>query len=171
MLCSGKTDSGKLLLYKNLGIYKVLLTLTDKDAVLEYIKDTVLPLYDYDKMNHTDLVKVLRCYLENDCSVKETAQELIVHRNTVNYKIGKVSEILKKDLSGFDIRFQLNLGSLLYQMYEEDIDVYYRQPVWRVVYDSDKTKASGSQVNVNRALFFILSKNKFVYRKTNLKNK
>lgn len=98
----------------------MLLTLTDKDAVLEYIKDTVLPLYDYDKMNHTDLVKVLRCYLENDCSVKETAQELIVHRNTVNYKIGK---------------------------------------------------ASGSQVNVNRALFFILSKNKFVYRKTNLKNK
>lgn len=117
-----KTDSGKLLLYKNLGIYKVLLTLTDKDAVLEYIKDTVLPLYDYDKMNHTDLVKVLRCYLENDCSVKETAQKLIVHRNTVNYKIGKVSEILKKDLSGFDIRFQLNLGFLLYQMYEEDID-------------------------------------------------
>ena len=100
----------------------MLLTLTDKDAVLEYIKDTVLPLYDYDKMNHTDLVKVLRCYLENDCSVKETAQELIVHRNTVNYKIGKVSEILKKDLSGFDIRFQLNLGFLLYQMYEEDID-------------------------------------------------
>ena len=33
------------------------------------------------------------------------------------------------------------------------IDVYCRQPVSRVIYDSDKTKASGSQMNVDRALF------------------
>lgn len=116
-----KTDSGKLLFYKNLGIYKVLLTLTDKDVVLEYMRDTVFPLYEYDEINHTDLVNVLRCYLKHDCSVKDTAQELIVHRNTVNYKIGKVSEILEKDLSSFEVRFQLNLGFLLYEMGRGDI--------------------------------------------------
>lgn len=109
-----KTDAGKLLFYRNLGIYKVLLTLTDRDAVQEYLEDTVLPLYEYDEMNHTDLVKVLRCYLAHNCSVKDTAQELIVHRNTVNYKLGKAAEILGKNLSDFEIRFQLNLGFLLY---------------------------------------------------------
>lgn len=75
-------------------------------------------MYEYDEMNHSDLVRVLQCYLANDCSVKSASQELIVHRNTINYKLGKVAEILGKNLSDFDVRFQLRLGFLLYQMNE-----------------------------------------------------
>ena len=37
-------------------------------------------------------------------------------------------------------------------------NVYCRQPVSRVIYDSDKTKASGSQMNVGRALFLFYNK-------------
>lgn len=112
------TDGGKIIFYKDLGIYRVLLTLTDKEAIKEYLADTVAPLYEYDEMNHSDLVRVLQCYLANDCSVKSASQELIVHRNTINYKLGKVAEILGKNLSDFDVRFQLRLGFLLYQMNE-----------------------------------------------------
>ena len=72
-------------------------------------------MYEYDEMNHSDLVRVLQCYLANDCSVKSASQELIVHRNTINYKLGKAAEILGKN---FDVRFQLRLGFLLYQMNE-----------------------------------------------------
>lgn len=112
------TDGGKIIFYKDLGIYRVLLTLTDKEAIKEYLADTVAPLYEYDEMNHSDLVRVLQCYLANDCSVKSASQELIVHRNTINYKLGKAAEILGKNLSDFDVRFQLRLGFLLYQMNE-----------------------------------------------------
>ncbi|MEQ2838540.1 phage tail tape measure protein, partial [Blautia fusiformis] len=112
------TDGGKIIFYKDLGIYRVLLTLTDKKAIKEYLADTVAPLYEYDEMNHSDLVRVLQCYLANDCSVKSASQELIVHRNTINYKLGKAAEILGKNLSDFDVRFQLRLGFLLYQMNE-----------------------------------------------------
>lgn len=111
-----KADAGKLLFYKDLGIYRVLLTLTDREALEEYLADTVAPLYEYDEINHADLVRVLQCYLKNDCSVKSTAEELIVHRNTINYKLGKVAEILGKNLADFDVRFQLSVGFLLYQM-------------------------------------------------------
>lgn len=90
------TDGGKIIFYKDLGIYRVLLTLTDKEAIKEYLADTVAPLYEYDEMNHSDLVRVLQCYLANDCSVKSASQELIVHRNTINYKLGKAAEILGK---------------------------------------------------------------------------
>ena len=113
-----RTDNGKIIFYKDLGIYRVLLTLTDKEAIKEYLADTVAPLYEYDEMNHSDLVRVLQCYLANDCSVKSASQELIVHRNTINYKLGKAAEILGKNLSDFDVRFQLRLGFLLYQMNE-----------------------------------------------------
>lgn len=39
------TDGGKIIFYKDLGIYRVLLTLTDKEAIKEYLADTVAPLY------------------------------------------------------------------------------------------------------------------------------
>ena len=113
-----RMDAGKILFYKDLGIYRILLTITDRETIEEYLTDTVAPLYEYDEINHTDLVRVLQCYLENDCSVKSTAQELIVHRNTINYKLGKAAEILGKDLSGFDVRFQLHVGFLLHQLKE-----------------------------------------------------
>ena len=113
-----RTDKGKSIFYKDLGIYRVLLTITDKEAIEEYLADTVAPLYEYDEINHTDLVSMLQCYLTNNCSVKSTSQELIVHRNTINYKLGKTAEIIGKNLSDFDVRFQLSLGFLLYQMNE-----------------------------------------------------
>lgn len=82
------------------------------------VKKTLIDRDEYDEMNHSDLVRVLQCYLANDCSVKSASQELIVHRNTINYKLGKAAEILGKNLSDFDVRFQLRLGFLLYQMNE-----------------------------------------------------
>ena len=90
------TDGGKIIFYKDLGIYRVLLTLTDKEAIKEYLADTVAPLYEYDEMNHSDLVRVLQCYLANDCSVKSASQELIVHRNTINYSLERPLRYLEK---------------------------------------------------------------------------
>jgi len=49
-------------------------------------------------------------------SVKATADELFLHRNTVNYKIGKAREVLYMDLSTLDSRLQLSIGFMLYDM-------------------------------------------------------
>ena len=75
-------------------------------------------MYEYDEMNHSDLVRVLQCYLANDCSVKSASQELIVHRNTINYSLERPLRYLEKIFLIFDVRFQLRLGFLLYQMNE-----------------------------------------------------
>lgn len=48
--------------------------------------------------------------------MKETADELFVHRNTVNYKISKAAEILCMDLSKLDSRLQLLLAFMLMDM-------------------------------------------------------
>lgn len=114
----GEERSGrhKLLFYEQLGMYQLLLTLQDREAMQEYVAHTVQPLYEYDALNQGDLTKVLPCYLAHNCSVKETAKELIVHRNTVNYKIAKASDILHMDLTGFEARFRLQLGFMVYQL-------------------------------------------------------
>ena len=52
-------------------------------------------------------------YLDHNGSVRETADELYVHRNTINYKLNKISEILGMDLSQLDSRLQLRVGFML----------------------------------------------------------
>ena len=49
-------------------------------------------------------------FIRHDGSLQDTANELIVHRNTVNYKINKASEILKMDLTRLENRLQVMLG-------------------------------------------------------------
>lgn len=105
-----------LVFYSDMGIYKLLMGIEDKDIILEYYDRTIRPLLDYDQKNDSDLAVVLRCYLNNNGSVKETADQLYVHRNTINYKLNKISEILDMDLSQLDSRLQLNVGFMLQDM-------------------------------------------------------
>ena len=102
--------------YSNMGIYKLLLGIEDRDILEEYYEKTVWPLIQYDQKNNSDLADVLWTYLKHDGSVKDTADELYVHRNTVNYKLNRASEILNMNLSSLDTRLQLTLGFMLQDM-------------------------------------------------------
>lgn len=110
-----KNDTN-LLAYSDMGIYKLLLGIEDKEILEEYYENTIQPLVEYDQKNNSDLANVLWAYLKHDGSVKDTADELYVHRNTINYKLTRASEILDVNLSSLDIRLQLTLGFLLRDM-------------------------------------------------------
>ncbi|MCI7106662.1 MAG: PucR family transcriptional regulator ligand-binding domain-containing protein [Agathobacter sp.] len=105
-----------LVFYSDMGIYKLLMGIEDKEIILEYYDKTIRPLLDYDQKNDSDLAVVLRCYLNHNGSVKETADELYVHRNTINYKLNKISELLDMDLSQLNNRLQLSVGFMLLDM-------------------------------------------------------
>ena len=100
----------KMIVYKNAGIFRLLFALKDEEVMQEYVRDTVQPLLEYDALHNTDLAGVLQCYLRHDGSLQDTANELIVHRNTVNYKINKASEILEMDLTRLENRLEVMLG-------------------------------------------------------------
>lgn len=99
--------------YTDMGIYKLLMGIDDKEIINDFCEGSIRPLLDYDEKNNSDLSTVLRCYLKHDGSVKETADEMFVHRNTINYKLGKIQELLGMDLSSLDSRLQISLGFML----------------------------------------------------------
>lgn len=111
-----KKDGANRLAYSNMGIYKLLLGIEDNDILEEYYEKTIRPLIEYDRKNNSDLAHVLWVYLQHDGSVKETADELFVHRNTINYKLNRASEILDMNLSSLNTRLQLTLGFMLQDM-------------------------------------------------------
>ena len=69
----------------------------------------------YDTRNHTDYLEVLYRYLSTECSVQQTADQMQVHRNTINYKLRQIREILQTDL-GQEARVQIYLAYLIRDM-------------------------------------------------------
>ncbi|MBR3275295.1 MAG: helix-turn-helix domain-containing protein [Eubacterium sp.] len=57
-----------------------------------------LTLKDFDRENQTEYVKTLVTFLQNNCSITDTAAKLFIHRNSMRYRIQKIEELV-----GFDI--------------------------------------------------------------------
>ncbi|MPW27306.1 hypothetical protein GC105_16190 [Alkalibaculum sp. M08DMB] len=56
-----------------------------------------LRIYHYDKEHHTDYLKILGMYYFNNGNKLKTAEELYIHRNTLQYKLDAIKEILGID--------------------------------------------------------------------------
>lgn len=85
--------------YLNSGFYQLLIEVEDTKVLKRYYEDTLGQLEAYDQKYQTDLLFILKCYLDHNASVQEVAKETYVHRNTINYKIKKIKEILQCDLN------------------------------------------------------------------------
>ena len=99
--------------YSDLGLYRLLISIEDPTILEDYYENTIKPIDEYDKANGTDLTATLESYLENNGSVKETADQLYVHRNTINYKLQKIRELTGLNLSSTTARLQLSTGLIV----------------------------------------------------------
>ncbi len=100
----------KEMIYDDIGIYQLLLTNPDKAALKGYAEHILKDLIDYDRENGTDYIKILRTYLETDCSVQETARREFCHRNTINHRIHQMKQILGKASIGIYDKVELLLA-------------------------------------------------------------
>jgi DNA-binding PucR family transcriptional regulator len=56
------------------------------------------PLHAYDARRDTTLVVTLRAFLGCGCNATATAESLIVHPNTISYRLHRIEELLGVDL-------------------------------------------------------------------------
>lgn len=111
------TTTSKIFLhFEDLGIYNLLMSITDKEVFKDYYNDTLGELIEYDKNNDSNILEVLKYYLENNGSVQKTAEHFYVHRNSINYRLNKVQDILDMDISDLDNRIQLRLAFMVRDM-------------------------------------------------------
>lgn len=96
--------------YSGMGINRLLFHVESGTYLEEYYNDTIRPLEEYDTLNQSNLLEVLECYMRHDGSVQDTAEELYIHRNTVNYKLKKIETLLHVDLTRFSTRNELSVG-------------------------------------------------------------
>jgi sugar diacid utilization regulator len=61
------------------------------------LEETLLPLVDYDRARGTQLVATLRAYLDASTNLTGTARLLMVHPNTVVYRLRRIRELSGRD--------------------------------------------------------------------------
>lgn len=87
-----------------------LLLASDDVPLRDLARDLLRPLCEFDAAHAGSLVATLRAYLDADGSVATVADRLIVHRNTVRYRIEQIERLTGRSLSRTADRVQLWLA-------------------------------------------------------------
>ena len=99
-----------ILYFEYMGIYKILFMIEDQDILEEIYNQSLKPLINYDSKHHSQLEKTLYYYLKYNASPQKIASKMYTHRNTINYRITKIKELLESDLDTPEERFQYMLA-------------------------------------------------------------
>ncbi len=94
----------------DLGVYQLILSLSDREKLLAFCDQTLGTLVKYDLSQHADLIKTLEAFFACHGNLSQTAEMLIVHRNTLLYRMNRINEIAQIDLNRPEIRLALHLA-------------------------------------------------------------
>ncbi len=91
-------------------MYRLIFAAEHLPEMQGYLEETLGPLIAYDTDHSADLARTLDAFFAANCSPKEAARLLAVHRNTVLYRLDRIATILQVDLDDADTRLRLHLA-------------------------------------------------------------
>lgn len=94
----------------DLGVYQLILSLSDREKLTEFCNSTLGKLIEYDMRQNADLIKTLEAFFICHGNLSQTAEMLIVHRNTLLYRMNRINEIAAIDLNRPETRLALHLA-------------------------------------------------------------
>lgn len=89
--------SGRVFCYEEMGIYNLFSELADKKVMQEFIDNTLGVIIEYDRNNNSKLLETLKAYLWNNNSLIHASEQLYTHRNTVKYRVQRISQLTGRD--------------------------------------------------------------------------
>jgi sugar diacid utilization regulator len=107
------TTADRTLRVDALGLHGLLLSVERLDELVAFAACQLGPLRVYDARRGSDLVATLRTYLAHGCRTAETAVALVVHPNTVAYRIRRIQAVLGVDLAQPTAQLELQLALIV----------------------------------------------------------
>lgn len=98
--------------YGDLKLYQLLLALKERnlDHLQQFYEDTLGPLVEHDERKQGDLIRTLNGFFEANGNLAKAATDLDVHRNTLVYRLDRISELTELNLDDADNRLILHLA-------------------------------------------------------------
>lgn len=89
----------KVMSFDELSLKMIVSQVGESERVELFCVDDLERLYRHDEQEGTEYVKTLFTYLDNGGNLEKTRTELIIHRNTLTYRLSKIERILEHTLS------------------------------------------------------------------------
>jgi len=102
--------------YDELGLYRLLTSLRERDEWRRFYQETLGVLVGYDREHTTDLVHTLEVFFEQNANASQTSRVLFVHRNTLNYRLQRIAEITGLDLNDAEARLAFQLALKVHRL-------------------------------------------------------
>ncbi len=96
--------------FGDLGLYQLLTALGGNVEAARFFRKTVRPLIEHDENRNAELVETLEAFFACHGNLSQTATRLHIHRNTLTYRLERISTITRLDLDDPDARFSLQLA-------------------------------------------------------------
>jgi len=96
--------------FGDLGLYQLLTNIADSHEAGRFFQQTLGRLIEHDKQHNGELIQTLEGFFVCHGNMSQTAKQLHIHRNTLTYRLERISEIARLDLNDPDARFSLNLA-------------------------------------------------------------
>jgi len=104
-----------LTLFDDLGVFRLLAEVEDTASVERFVRTWLGDLLDYDARKPAELVLTLSRFLELGQAYGATSDALAIHRSTLKYRLQRIREISRQDLSDPDTQFNFQLATRAWQ--------------------------------------------------------
>lgn len=107
--------------YQDFVVHRFLEQNISQTEMAQFFRETLEPLALQDQKSGGVLMPTLEAWIENHCNIVKTAKALYTHRNTVIYRMERISALLHADLKDPEelLKFQLAL-KVYHLMHDKD---------------------------------------------------
>jgi purine catabolism regulator len=96
------------LYFPDLSVYRLLVQIEHSPELAAFQQEILGPLLEYD--GGPEFLNTLEVYFAHNGNLSQAAEELYIHRNTLNYRMERIAEILDVDLDKPEARLALQLA-------------------------------------------------------------
>lgn len=110
-LLNSKTNA-PFLYYKDLGVLKYFFNNKgdlNEEFLNELYERYITPLINHDELYHTELLKTLELYIQNNFSKVKTEKDLFIHKNTLRARLSSINKVLNCDVDSSEDIFNIQL--------------------------------------------------------------
>ncbi|MBO0872470.1 MAG: helix-turn-helix domain-containing protein, partial [Pseudonocardia sp.] len=113
---------GKVTLFAELGLFRLLSLIEDVGELREFVRDTLGELLSLEARERADLLRTLQVLLDTHLNVAKSARALHMHYNTMRYRIAKLERLVGPFMSDPKLGLRLAVTLQALEMYHGGLD-------------------------------------------------
>lgn len=111
----------RLFFYDQIGIYRLLFSISSINEAIEFCDKYVKPLQQYDDQHHANLIETLQSIINCGWNLKLASEKLFLHYNSVKYRFQKICDLLEIDLRDNSRHTEIELALKIYLIQKNQI--------------------------------------------------